>query len=64
VRTTLIESQWEIAASVRNLFNADVREPSLYAAPVAGHPEIPTSLIPNDLPMAPRSFYVQAVYRL
>jgi iron complex outermembrane receptor protein len=33
------------------MFNADVREPSL--APGA---------IPNDLPMAPRSLYVRAVF--
>ncbi|MGE5623311.1 MAG: TonB-dependent receptor plug domain-containing protein [Bacillota bacterium] len=44
--------QWDFAASVRNLFNADVREPSLAPA------------IPNDLPMAPRAFYLQAIYRL
>lgn len=46
--------QWDFAASVRNLFNADVREPSL----------APGLSIPNDLPMAPRAFYLQAIYRL
>lgn len=45
---------WNYAVSVRNLFNADVREPSLS----------PGTLIPNDLPMAPRSLYVQAVFPL
>ncbi|NRF72125.1 TonB-dependent receptor [Aquincola sp. S2] len=40
---------WEFAAAVRNLTNADVREPSL--AP---------GVIPNDLPLAPRAFYLQA----
>lgn len=45
-------SQWELAALIRNLFNADVREPS---AP---------GTIPNDLPMAPRAFYLQAMYRM
>lgn len=45
--------QWDFSVSVRNLFNADVREPSL--AP---------GLIPNDLPMAPRGIYVQASYRM
>ncbi|NRF70313.1 TonB-dependent receptor [Aquincola sp. S2] len=44
---------WEVTASVRNLFNADVREPSL----------APGLSIPNDLPMAPRSFYLQTMYR-
>lgn len=48
------KSQWELAASVRNLFNADVREPSL----------APGLAIPQDLPMAPRSFYLQAIYKL
>lgn len=42
---------WEISVALRNLFNADVREPSL--AP---------GVIPNDLPMAPRSIYVRAVF--
>lgn len=45
--------QWEIALSVRNLFNADAREPSF--APGA---------LPNDFPLPRRSFYLQASYRL
>jgi iron complex outermembrane receptor protein len=44
---------WNFSTSVRNLFNADVREPSL--AP---------GLIPNDLPMAPRSLWLQATCNL
>lgn len=44
---------WHWAASVRNLFDADVREPSL-----AG------SGIPHDLPMPGRSFWLQAGYRM
>lgn len=44
---------WTFAASVRNLFNADIREPSTY--PVR---------IPGDLPGAPRSFWLQAIYKL
>lgn len=43
--------QWEFTFSVRNLFNADVREPSL--AP---------GLLPNDLPQAGRNWYLQAAY--
>lgn len=46
------KGQWDFSSSVRNLFNADVREPT---AP---------SLIPNDLPMAPRSLWVQATYKM
>lgn len=44
---------WEMAASVRNLFNADAREPSM--APGLG--------LPGDIPLARRSLYVQAVWR-
>jgi iron complex outermembrane receptor protein len=47
-------SGWEFAASLRNLFNADVREPSLG----------PGLQLPNDLPMAGRSFSLQASYQL
>lgn len=54
VRTTSKKTSWNFAASVRNLFNADVREPSL----------APGTAIPNDLPMAPRSAYLQATFRL
>jgi outer membrane receptor protein involved in Fe transport len=54
LRTPRISKNWEFAASIRNLFNADVREPSI----------APGLVLPNDLPMAPRSLYVQAVYKL
>ncbi len=43
--------KWDFTFSVRNLFNAVVLEPSL--AP---------GLIPNDLPQARRSWYLQARY--
>jgi len=50
---------WSVSASVRNLLNADAREPSLYS---------PGALVPvliaNDLPLGGRSFYVQMSYRL
>jgi iron complex outermembrane receptor protein len=45
-------SGWSAALSLRNLFNADVREPSL--AP---------GVIPNDLPQAPRAAYLELSYR-
>lgn len=45
--------KWEFALSLRNLFDATVLEPSL--AP---------GQIPNDLPLAPRTVYLQAVYGL
>ncbi len=49
VRSSRGPGDWEVSASVRNLFNADVREPSL----------APGTAIPNDLPMAPRSAWLQ-----
>jgi iron complex outermembrane receptor protein len=51
--TSARENGWNFAASVRNLFNADVREPSAY--PVR---------IRYDLPGAPRTFWLQATYDL
>ena len=53
LRTTNNKGQWDFAVTVRNLFNADVREPSL-----------PSSSIPDDLPMAPRAIYLQVIYRI
>ncbi|SFU59145.1 TonB-dependent receptor plug domain-containing protein [Pseudoduganella namucuonensis] len=46
-------ANWDFSIAIRNMFNADVREPSVAPA-----------VIPNDLPMAPRSIYVRAIYRL
>lgn len=54
LRTSRGKERWDFASSVRNLFNATVLEPSI----------APGTAIPNDLPMAGRSFYVQASYAL
>jgi iron complex outermembrane receptor protein len=54
LRTNRGKDQWDFVAAVRNLLNADVREPS----------PAPGLAIPNDLPMAPRAFYLQAIYRM
>ncbi|MFZ6653616.1 TonB-dependent receptor plug domain-containing protein [Undibacterium sp. TJN19] len=54
LRTQRGRGNWEFSATVRNLFNADIREPSL----------APGLAIPNDLPVAPRTIYLQAVYKL
>lgn len=43
------KSGWRVSATVRNLFNANVREPSL----------APGLAIPDDLPMAGRAFGLQ-----
>jgi outer membrane cobalamin receptor len=50
--TNRSKDQWDFAASIRNLLNANVREPST------------PGTIPNDLPMAPRVFYLQAIYKM
>jgi outer membrane receptor protein involved in Fe transport len=52
LRATPGKSPWDFVLSVRNAFNADVREPSLI-----------NGGIPNDLPQAPRALYAQATYR-
>jgi iron complex outermembrane receptor protein len=54
LRTNHGRGQWDFAGSIRNLFKADVREPSL----------APGTALPDDLPMAPRTLYVQAIYKL
>lgn len=59
VRTPIRGSGWEFSASVRNLFNADVREPSLYSSGDAI-----TVPIPGDLPMPGRSFFLQWTLKL
>jgi iron complex outermembrane receptor protein len=50
-------SPWSFAASARNLFNANAVEPS----PRMLQPGIP--MIPGDLPLPERSFFVEASYR-
>ncbi|MDO8284127.1 MAG: TonB-dependent receptor [Rhodoferax sp.] len=52
--TAAKRQQWSFALGLRNIFNADVREPSV----------APGTAIPNDLPMAPFSVYLQATYRM
>jgi outer membrane receptor for ferrienterochelin and colicin len=63
LRTIPVKNQWDFAASVRNLFDANARDPSLYS-PVAGRPDLPVSPIPYDLPLPGRSFWVQARYAM
>ena len=52
LRTSSRQTGWDLAFSVRNLLNADVREPSLASTG-----------IPYDLPMAGRALDVQLVSR-
>lgn len=49
LRRKQLAEHWEVAFSVRNLLDANAREPSL-----AGRP---SAAIPNDLPLAGRNFY-------
>ena len=44
---------WEFALSLRNAFDADIREPSL----------APGTSLPNDLPQAGRALDAQVLYR-
>ncbi|WP_371875643.1 TonB-dependent receptor plug domain-containing protein [Duganella aceris] len=46
--------QWNFSAALRNVFNADVREPT----------PAPGLNLPHDLPMAPRTISLQASYRM
>jgi iron complex outermembrane receptor protein len=54
VSTRRGRGRWNYTLALRNLFNADVREPS----------QAPGLTLPNDLPMAPRALSLQAVYRM
>ena len=54
LRSLRERGKWEWTATIRNLFNADIREPSI----------APGLAIPYDLPMAPRSIYLQVVYKM
>jgi len=51
--------KFTFTASIRNLLDADVREPSRGPGATAT-----AAAIPNDLPQAPRSMYVELAYRL
>ncbi|MBA4374352.1 MAG: TonB-dependent receptor [Thermodesulfovibrio sp.] len=61
-RTIRSKNRWSISASIFNLFNTSVFEPSLYVARPSTRPDIQTSAIPYDLPLAGRSFYAEIRY--
>ena len=58
LRGKVPDDRWELAFSVRNLFDEDAREPSLPAPIPAG------SFIPGDLPLTERSVYLELRYNL
>lgn len=59
LRTNQDSKPWDVALSVRNLFDADGREPSAYDR----SPGQPFISLPDDFPIQGRSFYVQFTYR-
>lgn len=63
LRNAVEKSKWDFAASVRNLFNATALEPTLYLAAPGPAPTYPTSALPNDLPVAPRTLWLQLSYK-
>jgi iron complex outermembrane receptor protein len=58
LRSRAILKNLDLSASVRNVFDADVREPSRGPGPTST-----SAAIPDDLPQAGRNFYVAAEYR-
>jgi len=60
LRTDRSSKGWGVAVSVRNLFDADAREPTPYdRAPPAQN----FISLPDDFPLAGRSFYIQASHQ-
>lgn len=55
---------WNFSVAARNLFNATALEPTLYVAAPGNLPTYPTAAIPGDLPVAPRSLWLQVTYKL
>lgn len=53
LRTDRSKQGWDFSASIRNIFDADVREPSLFGSGIV-----------YDLPMPRRNFWLQARYSL
>lgn len=53
LRTDQVQQGWDFAGSLRNAFNADIREPSKAASGII-----------YDLPMPGRTVYLQAIYKL
>ncbi|MFO1337224.1 MAG: TonB-dependent receptor [Burkholderiaceae bacterium] len=56
LRTEPAGVPWSLALTVRNLFDADAREPSIHGVPYVS--------LPGDIPLAGRAVYLQFSYRL
>ncbi|MBI3902618.1 MAG: TonB-dependent receptor [Nitrosomonadales bacterium] len=63
LHNTQEKGKLDFTASVHNLFNAAALEPTLYVAPPGNLPAYPTAAIPGDLPVAPRSVWLQVTYK-
>ncbi|RZL03141.1 MAG: TonB-dependent receptor [Rubrivivax sp.] len=59
LRTDRVAKGWQVAVSVRNLFDADAREPTPYDQ----SPGQPYISLPGDFPLPGRSLYAQASYQ-
>jgi len=57
------KGNWDFSASALNLFNATVLEPPIHRRP-GSSADLPTSAIPYDMPTSPRTFWLQANYKL
>ncbi|TQV85697.1 TonB-dependent receptor [Exilibacterium tricleocarpae] len=55
IRRRSAHDNWEVSFAARNIFDADIREPSLAGTPSAS--------IPNDLPMAGRHYFGELRYQ-
>lgn len=56
LRRSFLGERYTLSGKVRNVFDSDLREPSLWADPVA--------TIPNDLPLARRNFVVELTCKI
>jgi outer membrane receptor for ferrienterochelin and colicins len=56
LRYAAAETPWDLSLTLRNLFDADAREPSPYGTPFVS--------IPNDLPLAGRGVFLRLTYRM
>ena len=63
LHNTREKGQWDFAVTGRNLFNATALEPTLYVAAPGNLLTYPTAAIPGDLPVAPRSLWLQVTYK-
>ncbi len=59
LRRSAVKQRWEFAIAARNVFDEEIKEPSLNVALPTG---VSIPLIPNDLPQAGRSLFAETRY--